>query len=514
MTKEKKFLIYGICLVLVLLLGLTYAYFSSIVRGDKKKITVDTNDLKIVFDNGDDIEGTNIEPGWGITKTFSVENKTNYEYKYNLVFKDLINTFVTKGYLVYKITSTDGGYSMIDYEDIPKSTTLEDIIIKYSVVIASNTKHNYTLELKYISDDDVDQSADMEKEVSGKIFIEEGTDEPGVLVSSAILRDNPTVSERTDFSVTNTETTTGTIYKTNKTEDGSDVYYYSGNTTNNWVYFGGFYWRIIRTNEDGGVRLLYSGTSTNTENGFLGSTKFNIEYNDLVYEGYMYGTSGTIDNNRTNENNSTIKTYIDEWYENNLLTNYDKYISKTAIYCNDRSYASKYEYVTSKAVYYGSYTRLVDNKTPSYKCGTNPSGGLFESTQAIADKFSASTTSGGNGKLKYPIALATADELVFAGGKTGTKLTSPYAWYYLNSEGNSITGNSWIWLLSPRRWTGSGATIWLAGGTANSGNLSDGRSDYAYYVARPAISLASCVLVTGTGTPTNPYIVDEVNSNC
>ena len=54
-----------------------------------------------------------------------------------------------------------------------------------------------------------------------------------------------------------------------------------------------------------------------------------------MYAGYMYGTSGSLDNNRTNKNNSTIKTYIDNWYSNNL-SSYTKYISTEAVYCNDR----------------------------------------------------------------------------------------------------------------------------------------------------------------------------------
>ena len=35
------------------------------------------------------------------------------------------------------------------------------------------------------------------------------------------------------------------------------VYYYAGNTTNNWVKFAGYYWRIIRTNADGSITITY-----------------------------------------------------------------------------------------------------------------------------------------------------------------------------------------------------------------------------------------------------------------
>ena len=289
------------------------------------------------------------------------------------------------------------------------------------------------------------------------------------------------------------------------------MYYYSGNTSKNWVKFAGFYWRIIRTNEDGSVRLLYAGTSHDTTTGYIGTSTYNRPSNDPMYVGYMYGTSGSLANNRTNTNDSAIKTTIDTWYENNLLTNYDKYISKTAIYCNDRSIASDQTYSTSSDFNYGPYTRLVDNKTPTYKCGGNTSDGLFESTQAIADKFSASTTGDGNGQLKYPIALMTADEISFAGGLWNTTLFSPYAWYYTNSQGKSITGDKSWWSLSPNGWDGSIANVWYALGSDFSGALYN--RVQSVYGVRPSVSLASCVgIKSGNGTPESPYEIDYENS--
>ena len=369
-------------------------------------------------------------------------------------------------------------------------------------------------------------------------------------LAEAILRDNTTISERTDFSVTNVANTTGIIYKTNKTEDGSYVYYYSGNTTNNWVKFGenhiyqgqksstntstkeydtmeectsassynyncteiksDLYWRIIRTNEDGSVRLLYSGTSHDTTSGYIGTPAFNTTWSNPMYVGYMYGTSGSLANNRTNTNDSTIKTYIDTWYENNLL-NYDKYISKTAIYCDDRSVGNGTYNAGSTSFYYGGHTRLYSNKAPTYKCGANASNGLFESTQSIEDKFSASTESGGNGKLKYPIALMTADEISFAGGVYERRLSSPYAWYYTNSASDSITGTKFWWLLSSCYWDGSYSRVFYVSGSNDPGRLDNNYVNYGRAV-RPVVSLASCAQITGTGTSTDPYKV--VDSSC
>ena len=281
------------------------------------------------------------------------------------------------------------------------------------------------------------------------------------------------------------------------------------------------YWRIIRTNEDGSVRILYSGTSPDTTSGYIGTSAFNNDSDDPMYVGYMYGTTGSLANNRKNTNSSTIKTVIDTWYQNNLLTNYDKYISKSAIYCNDRSYdTTEYTYSTSSSFYYGAHSRLYTNtnKAPSYKCGADATDGLFESTQATADKFSVSASSGGNGLLKYPIALMTADEATFAGATPGTLSGQPkYIWYYINNKKESILGDGYFYLLSSfdyftpasgsnkvSAWITCYSTGDLYGGLSGGGGVQD------IEPVRPVISLDTCVgIKSGNGTPTNPYVVDE-----
>ena len=584
MNKEKKYIIFGIVMIVVLLIGFTYAFYQSEMNSNKSKVTIDTDDMRIIFTNGEAIEASDLyaEDNLDIVKTFSVENKTSKEYKYNIVFEDLVNTFKTTGYLVYKITSDDGGYNMTEFADVPKSQSANDYILVYSLPIEGKSIHNYNIEIKYINDEENSQDEDQGAKLSGNIYISQGTT---ATLAEKMLKDNPTISTRTDFSTTFTENTTGTLFKTNKTEDGSDVYYYAGNTTNNWVKFGketrasctyngkevtyvnltsqtirnvesesectltnicqydamgplvglseeecgqvkgtwttdkatyniasekDIYWRIVRTNEDKSVRMLYSGISPDTTTGYIGSSTFNENDDDPMYVGYMYGTSGSLENNRTNTNDSTIKTYIDTWYQNNLLNNYDKYLSKTAIYCNDRSVGSR-TYSTSSSFDYGAYTRLVTNKAPSYKCGANASNGLFETTQALADKFSASTTGGGNGLLKYPIALMTVDELAFAGGKNEEAFSSPYAWYYTNSQGKSITKGLYWWPLSPGDWSHSTVHVWVVFGSDGPGYLS-GLHVQANCEVRPSVSLDSCVTIkSGNGTPTDPYVVDETS---
>ena len=307
---------------------------------------------------------------------------------------------------------------------------------------------------------------------------------------------------RTSFSSVLTTDNTKTLYTS--TENGTTVYYFAGNATDNWVKFGknesnqDLYWRIIRTNSEGSIRLLYHGTSTTATDAYIGKSAFNETYDDPMYVGYMYGTSGSLVNNRTNTTNSTIKGVIDTWYKNNLNTNYGKYISTTAVYCNDRSNPAGGYNTGNTSFYYGAYTRLIANKTPSYDCAT------------AEDKFTADSSTG-NGKLTYPIALMTADEISFAGGLWATKAPT---WYYYNSANGSSTGSEWWWLLSPRDWSGSNAYVFYVSGSSHLGYLSYGYVN-GPHVVRPAVSLKSCVKTSGgDGSASAPYTIEETETGC
>ena len=312
-----------------------------------------------------------------------------------------------------------------------------------------------------------------------------------------ILEDNPTRTIRSSFNTTFTENTTGTLFTaTEKNVHNiidTTVYYYAGNTTNNWVKFAGYYWRIIRTNADGSVRLLYSGTATDTSSGYLstGKSAFNTSYKSPKYVGYMYGENDdTLVNARTNTNNSTIKTAIDNWYASNM-TSYTKYLSTTAVYCNDRTEQISGTYNTgSTNFHYAPRARVNTSYAPTYDC-----------TEA-SDAFSVDNTSA---KLKYPIALMTVDEIMRAGGKGSTNLTAPYAWYYLNSANGSITGSTVWCLMSPSHWGGGNAFVFYVRGSSTPGYLD---SNYVFFTnaVRPVISLkADVIYKSGDGTANSPY---------
>ena len=518
---QKKQTILVVASLLVVVLSVTLAYFTAQIIGKGKNVTINSADLKIIFTDSDgSISGTNIEPGkWNVTKTFTIENKSNETYKYNIVIQDLVNIFVTNGYLQYKITSTNNGYNMTEFKDVPKSSAPKDTILAYSVSIPVGVTQSYTVEFKYANDESVDQSDDMGKTLSGKLFITEGTIDTAIYagyekgtLGYQIMGDNITRSTRSnnnngtnDFATPLTSTTTGTLFTGTESIAGSttkEVYYYAGNTTNNWVKFANLYWRIIRTNHDGSIRLLYVGTSHDTTTGNIGESAFNTSNYSPKYVGYKYGEDTSLDTIRNNTTDSTIKTTIDTWYKNNLI-NYTKYLSTSAVYCNDRSLGTGqvYNYASSPSSQFNfaPYYRMDYNTgkaaNPSYNCTD------------IRDAFSVDNISA---KLDYPIALMTADEIAYAGGVAGQKMSTPYAWFISTSAGTQIS-TDW-WSLSPLYWTGS-LTIgwrWYSSDAYLYGNVVK-----TTYGVRPAVSLKSCTKwANGDGTSSNPYTIKETTTGC
>ena len=129
----------------------------------------------------------------------------------------------------------------------------------------------------------------------------------------------------------------------------------------------------------------------------------------------------------------------------------------------------------------------------------------------MSDAFSVNNTSA---KLDYPVGLMSIDELSYAGGQAGKSLTAPYAWYYTNANGESITGIAPSWALSPGNWSGSISRVWGVGGSGFPGSLGNDFVGSSIAV-RPQVSLSSCNLISrGDGSANNPYVVYIGSGSC
>ncbi|MDE5540205.1 MAG: hypothetical protein K2J20_06965 [Bacilli bacterium] len=280
-------------------------------------------------------------------------------------------------------------------------------------------------------------------------------------------------------------------------ETGKPTYYYRGAVENNYLKFADKWWRIIRINGDGTIRIIYDGTSyhangtSTTDNLINNGATYTFSKsgasNDNAYVGFMYGTTGGSDYKAThaNTNKSNAMEQLETWYTTNLASYSDKIDTNTG-FCGDRRSSTNENATKSDGAggvgttvtYYGAYLRIVNSKNPSLTCEDN-------------DLYTVTGASKGNKAMTYPIGLITADELVMAGGVVGSNNTS----YYL------YNGHSY-WTMSPSRYV-SYSTVWSAYLT---GECSWSGLSNAFGI-RSVINLKADVSITGSGTQNDPYVV-------
>ena len=316
----------------------------------------------------------------------------------------------------------------------------------------------------------------------------------------------------------------------NVDEDGT-TYYYRGNVKNNNLQFGAYdedyyvygglvednsqyyqsqescqaagvgdcssqplapagskmYWKIVRINGDGSIRLIYNGTSSSPSNSELASSfsvgyvPYNLKDNEPKYTGYTYD----------NGTDSFVKREIDTWYNNTLGKNsaYDSMVI-LGRFCSD---SSGYHYnETFGGNLFASWDRLAQassdfakDNAPTFACP------------------STSESYGGSYRLKA--GLITADELVYAG------------------ESYSVEGNSY---LNPGQ---GGIPYWTMTpsyddrGTRTRGVESYSSNNYImvtflsfngishFYNLRPVINIKTDgMTLIGDGTMENPYTLQAV----
>ena len=249
------------------------------------------------------------------------------------------------------------------------------------------------------------------------------------------------------------------------------TYYYTGANPDNWVQFAGFWWRIIRINGDGSIRMIYQGTSANTTGSGtqIGTDAFNSSYHRSYYVGLVHDGSSQHGSGQ----NSTIMTTLNNWYNSNLASYEKDYIDTGAGFCSDRNLQSG-SWSASGRHNYAAYGRLYNkgSESASLQCSD------------------VDILSQDNGRLPNPIGLVTADEAALAGVTWSNPQSS-----YLN------TGQDY-WTMSPFNYGGN-ATVFRI---EPKGNIS---SEYVTNLSgmRPVINLRNDVPITGSGTTADPFRV-------
>ncbi len=654
---NKNIIITVIVLLLILGIGFSYAWWRYTVIQDKTNVGVSKCFSLELANQANEINLTNMHPitdeeGRKLTPyTFTLKNTCSVSAKYSLNMEMLEGTTLNSNYLAVLVNNKDikllSSYNTATtvINGSTESRTLD------TGILAPNGSKDYSISIwmdKSVTlSDDAQNKVFKSKVVVDAVATETALDK--IIASVDTTGKCPTINSDGTVNVTKKEATNG--YVCSASDAYGTSYYYRGNVTNNYVKFGKWsddapdvvygyysetvadyreygsmeacqnassynkkctminragkdmYWRIIRINGDGTVRVIYDGTSahTNGESSMdrqIGTSRFNYYwkkdnvqeatnsyvYNDNAGVGYMYGNRDAIvepteyystinftntdtyyiakeytynvttdrfrlkdpiavlgsdlttdyvgyytfkstdasysdyevkkifevtagDSSasvkygyvrygtsskevaQTNTNDSTIKTYLDNWYKTNISgTENEQYLADN-IFCNDRSIS------TDKPSGYSNLGYGTEETAYRWSHGPWSSDSYNSSMKLICpqqnDAFTVSDTTNGNGALTYPIGLITTDETVLAGG-----WDVPNYSYYLCS-------GSWYLASSPHDFLGSNAfvsSIGAIGYASSTTSLSDSNDG-----VRPVLNLSSDVLQNGNGSMNNPY---------
>ena len=176
MKDDKKYIyVVAVLLLVVVALGISYAWFSAIITGNDtaKNNKVGTGNLELTYTDTNEISLDNVIPGDSFTKKVSVKNTGTLDVKYNLVWQSLTNT-ITNNELVIEATckrlnssgTVEGTCESISQTPVSSNT------IKKKISIEPNITHEYTVKVTFI-DTGEPQNYNKNKSFNGKLGIEE-----------------------------------------------------------------------------------------------------------------------------------------------------------------------------------------------------------------------------------------------------------------------------------------------------------------------------------------------------
>ena len=524
-----KFYILGVGVICLLLVGAYFSYAMFTVSKEKSNaVSIVTGNLiyKLLVDGE---EGNTLTVPEGTTKEFiiTLSNPNNRVARFNFYYIGDLQDGVTVGYVPVKGVSTPPDEKGINLEISGTSGSSST----YRIQVKNSFDSEITITLGVgVGLDYNDLSLPSNGHLFNEIKLDEG--------AKKVLADNEIEASLDDMfnyasngmqkgaEEANPEYITNGLYSA-EDEDGVS-YYFRGNINNNNVQFGEYtsdyyvyydgidryfqtlesceaytesigagtctqvklasqgdkmYWKIVRANGDGSLRLIYNGTSVThpefegdiaTLNS-VGISSYNLEYNDPKYTGYTYD----------NGTDSFIKREVDTWYENALgSTIYDSKVIGGR-FCSDSSGYKKdtdYGFPSMNYNVFASYDRLGQSMTnyaksnsPTLKCP------------------STSESYGGSYRLKA--GLITADELVLAGENLGVVSNS-----YLNIVANGDM--TYFWSMTPSDFYFDIASVWR-----EYDDLGIDSVDFGLAV-RPVINVTTDNgFTSGDGTASSPYVI-------
>ena len=367
--KTKIFSLVASVLLLSLFIGASFAYFGSFNQNVNSKVKVN-----VTIDVGS--EGTFVSDGADFNLT--VPSKNMMQYVTNTVAASdgsYLNVTLTSGSDKIRTTCTydivfeyDSSSSFYGISPTPITSTSEKeltlqvlgidakgdfteeknfnyettsgkwsnaskpkrVIISGATISDASTRgttQTYGISTKFYNLD-LDQSALAGKTFSGTFYVDE----------SSIKCDNETYSKESLYSkieqrYKNNDTYVKLYDESDASSYSHPVYYFNGAVENNNVLFGGFCWKMVRTTDTGGIKMIYNGVQKNVPSSIipLEESEYASVSNDATHPYTFDSTNKTwTSTNKTNSATGSISFSVStagDYYLSYTMsseTNYDK----------------------------------------------------------------------------------------------------------------------------------------------------------------------------------------------
>ena len=271
--KNKKFIIIGLVIIVLLLIGIAFAYLTTTLHGDKEYL-VRAGTLDLVLDEGNELT---------LEKQIPLEDSEGLKldgFNFSLVNNGKIDT----DYTIYlDDMELSEGESRIPDSSIRYSLTRNDEVFMTRNMTTMGSNPNRRVDFGTIAPDEtidytlkiwIDYDATTE-EASGKVFKGKlrvvATQSVGEETSTVLLENIP---------------------KENQYDDGTDTFI-TGEDPNNYIWYSGKLWRAVSVNNEAKTVKLVTqwGISAVTYNE-SGNTAFEGSYmeewlNDATVDGFL-----------------------------------------------------------------------------------------------------------------------------------------------------------------------------------------------------------------------------------
>lgn len=426
-----------------------------------------------------------------------------------------------KGTIELYASDASSKYTNLSWRELSDLTTVKDGSI-VNGMSQSTLVNNLTMESKevrtwniavYLKEVDSDQTNTDKGKFGGTVTFKTSTGELTSTIAKTAVMDNiqsTYVSSSTgvDFSKISSDKNGKGVYIRSGTEnDTNPIYYYRGAVTNNNVLFAGYCWKIVRTTETGGTKLIYNGVQKEVyDSNPIEEGEYTNVTNDATYPYTYDSTSKTwTSTNKTDDATGTITFGVKAAgvYLFNYTVSSEEDYDKAILY-KDGTKIGEYSGSFSKSISLGELTTSSVIKVDYTKDSSDSSGNdnvVFSIEKAVGEPKKSCNNTGTNSQIGTSAFNSSTNSPAYVGymygnvytysSKSMSSITDSY--YY----GKSVTYSNGTYTLTDTITSNSWSSIY---------NTTDGIYNHHYTCFSTSNSCSSVYYVYITASSSAYYI--------